>query len=81
MLKIFFMKTSKLLHLVCAAALFILISVNSFAQTITTIAGCGIGDDSLATRAELDRPVAVAMPGTVVMAVAGGIGRNHQKTL
>ena len=31
------------------------------AQMITTIAGCGIGDDSLATRAELDRPVAVAM--------------------
>jgi sugar lactone lactonase YvrE len=30
-------------------------------QTITTIAGCGIGDDSLATRAELDRPVAVAL--------------------
>ncbi len=31
------------------------------AQIISTIAGCGIGDDSMATRAELDRPVAVAM--------------------
>ncbi len=29
------------------------------AQTITTIAGCGLGDDSLATRAELVGPVGV----------------------
>jgi len=30
------------------------------AQTITTVAGCGIGNDSMATKAELDRPVAIA---------------------
>jgi len=46
--------------LYCAAALFMLPEMLQ-AQTITTIAGCGIGDDSLAIKAELDRPVAVAL--------------------
>ena len=45
---------------VCAFGLFMLPQILP-AQTITTIAGCGIGDDSLATKAELDRPVAVAL--------------------
>ncbi len=46
--------------LICAIVLCLLPQILP-AQTITTIAGCGIGDDSLATKAELDRPVAVAL--------------------
>jgi trimeric autotransporter adhesin len=39
----------------------VFLSSVSSAQIITTVAGCGIGDDSLATRAELGGPVAVCV--------------------
>jgi len=45
--------------LVCTIALCTLPQILP-AQTITTIAGCGIGNDSMATKAELDRPAAIA---------------------
>ena len=37
------------------------VPLTSQAQTINTVAGCGIGDDSLATKAELVGPVGVAV--------------------
>ena len=41
--------------------LFLLMAFAAGAQTITTVGGCGIGDDSLATKAELAGPMKAVM--------------------
>src|ERR1022692_2337117 len=50
-----------------------LMPVTSMAQTITTVAGCGIGDDSIATKAEVILPEKVAFDssGNAYIADAG----------
>jgi len=51
------MKDCRSVSLLCGAVLF---SIAGFAQDISTFAGCGIGDDSMATHAELCNQYGVA---------------------
>ena len=55
------MKKLIVASLLCGLSVLALNPGRSMAQTISTVAGCGIGDDSLATKAELVGPVGVAV--------------------
>ncbi len=73
------MKTGLLVPLVICAIAFNITPVKVNAQTITTVAGCGIGDDSLATKAEVYGPMKVAFDNAGNTYIADGNDNRIRK--
>ncbi len=70
------MKTNKAANILIAL---ILLATNLHAQTITTVVGCGIGDDSIATKAELCYPRSVAIDAVGDVYISDALNNRIRK--